>query len=57
MQEQTIATKLNQTTCRRCGTGTLLLHDELDGPELRCIQCGATQFPNNGLTISEALAS
>ncbi|MDA0798747.1 MAG: hypothetical protein O2826_12705 [Chloroflexi bacterium] len=57
MQEQTIATKLNQTTCRRCGTGTLLLHDELDGPELRCIQCGATQFPDNGSTISEALAS
>jgi ribosomal protein S27AE len=57
MQEQNRATKLNQATCRRCGTGTLLLHDELDGPELRCIQCGATQIPVNGSTTSEALAS
>jgi ribosomal protein S27AE len=57
MQEQNTSIKQDQAKCRRCGTGTLLLRDELDGPELRCIQCGATQFPVNGVAVSQALAS
>ena len=33
---------LQLPSCSRCGTGNLMMHDEIDGPELRCLQCGAT---------------
>ena len=50
MQEQNLTMKQAQSTCRRCGTGTMLLHNEMDGPEMRCIQCGGTAVLVNGLT-------
>jgi hypothetical protein len=40
--------------CPRCGTGNLLVHREIEGPELRCIQCGASASPR--LIIEAQLA-
>ena len=41
MRGDTMAMRQMQS-CLRCETGNMLLHEEIDGPELRCLQCGAT---------------
>ena len=41
MQGQRNALVQQLPTCPRCGTGNLIIHEEIDGPELRCFQCSA----------------
>ena len=43
--------------CPRCGTGNLLVHHEIEGVELRCIQCGATASPRVIIQAQLAKAS
>lgn len=43
--------------CPRCGTGNLLVQHEIEGIELRCIQCGATASPRALMQAQLAKAS
>jgi hypothetical protein len=43
--------------CPRCETGNLLVHQEIEGPELRCIQCGAIASPRAVMEAQLAKAS
>lgn len=47
----------NLPKCPRCETGNLLVHREIDGIELRCIQCGASASPRAVLQAQLAQAS